>query len=196
MLFFSNLGPDSIKVIIDNQNQYNEEDPCYFLKDIADFNLKIHLGKKCLKNKSPEFVYALGARSISVNDIKCGVRNITNQHSISASDICWSKTEEKLGKFIQSLFTNNRFLCLMKWCCNEALSKNMPTYIGIIWKVITHVGFALQKFGNLNKQDEIIFYPKFKANYLYQPIRSLFTQYNIITWFYHFLSQVWLQHLE
>ena len=67
--------------------------------------MKIHLGKKCLKNKSPEFVYALGARSISVNDLKCGVRNITNEHSISASDICWSKTEEKLGKFIQSLFT-------------------------------------------------------------------------------------------
>ena len=56
------------------------------------------LGRKCLKKKSPEFVYALGARSISVHDLKCGVRNITNKHSISASDICWSNTEDKLGK--------------------------------------------------------------------------------------------------
>ena len=89
-----------IFIIDDNQSEYTEEDRCYFLKDVGadDFDLKISLGKKCLKKKSPEFVYALGVRSVSVHDLKCGVRNITNEHSISASDICWSNTEDKMGK--------------------------------------------------------------------------------------------------
>ena len=75
------------------------------LKSIFIFRaLTPTLGKKCLKKKSPEFVYALGARSISVHDLKCGVRNITNEYSISWSDICWSNTEDKLGKY--TLFRN------------------------------------------------------------------------------------------
>ena len=76
-----------------------QENQCYFFNDlnIDDIDKKQVLGMKCLKNRSPEFVYGLGKRAISVHDLKCGVRNITNEESIESSEICWSNTSNKLG---------------------------------------------------------------------------------------------------
>ena len=55
------------------------------------------LGSKCLQKSSPKFVFGLGGRAISVDDIKCGVVNATSETSILENDLCIADTEEKLG---------------------------------------------------------------------------------------------------
>ena len=74
--------------------------PCYFMDDVNEFNLKKALGLKCLKEKSPKFIYSMGKRAISVNDLKCGVQNVSDEVSINESEICWSATSDKLRKQI------------------------------------------------------------------------------------------------
>ena len=89
---------ESIKYL---DNEAIDEDlvkPCFFMEDVSDFNLKMTLGLKCLKEKSPKFIYSMGKRAISVNDLKCGVRNVSNEDSINESEICWSATSDKLRK--------------------------------------------------------------------------------------------------
>lgn len=53
------------------------DETCNFMysSENQDFESKSNLGLKCLQEKSGKFIYGYGARSISLNDFKCGSRN-------------------------------------------------------------------------------------------------------------------------
>ena len=91
------VGPDA--VIVDGNDAIDEKiDTCSFLSSPeiqSNITKKIMLGKKCLKSKSPKYVFGYGARSISVNDFKCG---ISNDSTIEKSDLCAPSTTNKLSK--------------------------------------------------------------------------------------------------
>ena len=89
---------ESIKYLENEVITEEVSKPCFFMEDVSDFNLKMTLGLKCLKEKSPKFIYSMGKRAISVNDLKCGVRNVSNEDSINESELCWSATLDKLRK--------------------------------------------------------------------------------------------------
>ena len=73
-------------------------DTCSFLSSPeiqSNITKKIMLGKRCLKSKSPKYVFGYGARSISVNDFKCG---ISNDSTIEKSELCPPSTTDKISK--------------------------------------------------------------------------------------------------
>ena len=87
--------------MIVDQSEENEitQTPCYtlFSPEIDNEEKRVTLGSKCLQENSPKFVFGLGGRAISVDDIKCGVVNATSETSILENDLCIADTTEKLG---------------------------------------------------------------------------------------------------
>ena len=82
-----------------------EEDPesCFFMKSPeiqSNLTKKFALGEKCLKVKSPKFVFGYGARAISIDDRKCGTKNATSIEMIEISELCYSQANNKLSKYI------------------------------------------------------------------------------------------------
>ena len=93
-----------------------EEDPesCFFLNSPeiqSNLTMKFALGEKCLKVKSPKFVFGYGARAISIDDRKCGTKNATSIEMIEVSKLCYSQANNKLSK---DFFTPTSKFSLMK----------------------------------------------------------------------------------
>ena len=105
-------GAESIKYLESETITEEVTKPCYFMEDVNDSNLKMILGLKCLKEKSPKFIYSMGKRAISVNDLKCGVRNVSNEDSIIESEICWSATSDKLRKCFDYIHIHEQSLSM------------------------------------------------------------------------------------
>ena len=75
---------------------------CFFLNSPeiqSNLTKKVALGEKCLKVKSPKFVFGYGARAISVDDRKCGTKNATSIEMIEVSELCYSQANNKLSKY-------------------------------------------------------------------------------------------------
>ena len=89
-----------------------EEDPesCFFLNSPeiqSNLTKKYALGEKCLKVKSPKFVFGYGARAISIDDRKCGTKNATSIEIIEVSELCYSQANNKLSKDFFSYFKSS-----------------------------------------------------------------------------------------
>ena len=95
-VLISILAPDSVQVFMEDI-PLPEPKPCYFLSSSpnisANFTAKKILGLRCLKVRSPRFVYGYGERAISVNDRKCGVEDASN---VDTSPLCFSESDNKL----------------------------------------------------------------------------------------------------
>ena len=94
------LGPEAVVV---DEIDTTEEDPesCFFLNSPeiqSNLTMKFALGEKCLKIKSPKFVFGYGARAISIDDRKCGTKNATSIEMIEVSKLCYSQANNKLSK--------------------------------------------------------------------------------------------------
>ena len=55
------------------------------------------LHTRCLKIRSPEWIYEYGDRAISVDDIKCGVRSADSLDNVTSSDLCQSPQGQGTG---------------------------------------------------------------------------------------------------
>ena len=94
------LGPEAVVV---DEIDTTEEVPeyCFFLNSPefqSNLTKKFALGEKCLKVKSPKFVFGYGARAISIDDRKCGTKNATSIEMIQVSELCYSQANNKLSK--------------------------------------------------------------------------------------------------
>ena len=90
--------PDDIKIL---NTDVDKPDPeaCFFLDSPEigdDIEKRQKLSQKCLKTRSPKYTFGFGARAISIDDLKCGVRNVSTVQNIETSAICWSFTDNKL----------------------------------------------------------------------------------------------------
>ena len=91
--------PDTIKVYSTDVSKPAPEN-CYFLESPEvknDLEKRLKLGFRCLKIRSPKFVFGYGARAISFEDLKCGVRNASSLQMIESSDTCWSYAPDTLN---------------------------------------------------------------------------------------------------
>lgn len=71
------------------------EDPiqCYFLDSTelaSNESLQWLVYNRCQKPRSEENMYAMGGRSINVDDFRCGVRNASTEDEIKTSELCIS----------------------------------------------------------------------------------------------------------
>ena len=89
-------SPDTMSVYSTDVSKPESEE-CYFLDSTEiknDLEKRLKLGLRCMKIRSPKYIFGYGARAISFDDLKCGVKNASE---IESSDICWSQTNNKLN---------------------------------------------------------------------------------------------------
>ena len=93
---------------------------CYFLNSPeiqSNLTKKFDLGEKCLKVKSPKFVFGYGNRAISIDDRKCGTKNATSIEMIEISELCYSKANNKLSKDFVS--PTSKFSVMEEHLCDD-----------------------------------------------------------------------------
>ena len=91
--------PDAIKIHTTDVPKADPE-PCFFQDSpevVENDEKRQKLSKKCLKARSPKFIFGYGARAISISDLKCGVKNASTIQNIETSALCWSFTDNKLN---------------------------------------------------------------------------------------------------
>ena len=96
---FIKWSPDTITVYSTDVSKPESEE-CYFLDSPEirnDWEKRLKLGLRCMKIRSPKYTFGYGARAISFDDLKCGVRNASSVALIESSDTCWSQTNNNLN---------------------------------------------------------------------------------------------------
>ena len=88
---------DQIQFDSESQPEDEPASPCFtiYADQVDSVDKRSSIAQKCLKERSGKVIFGYGGRAISINDWKCGVRNVSIE--IANSEICFTD-EQKLGK--------------------------------------------------------------------------------------------------